>query len=71
MVSMRTLPIIILLLSTSIVTIRGQSSVPDDTLARKLTSGQVIFGLFSGDKTAEQGARMAGYSILDFVFPIY
>jgi len=65
---MRTLPIIILLLSTSIVTIRGQSSVPDDTLARKLTSGQVIFGLFSGEKTPEQGARMAGYSKLDFVF---
>ncbi|HCR00017.1 MAG TPA: hypothetical protein DIU48_11385 [Acidobacteria bacterium] len=68
MVSMRTLTIIILLLSTSIVTIRGQSSVTDDTLARKLTSGQVIFGLFSGEKTPEQGARMAGYSKLDFVF---
>lgn len=33
-----------------------------------LHSGQAVFGIFSGDKTAEQGARMARNRETDFVF---
>ncbi|MAP40536.1 MAG: hypothetical protein CL879_13100, partial [Dehalococcoidia bacterium] len=68
MFSIRTFPLVILLLHSSITIISSQSTGPDGDLARRLTNGEVIFGLFSGDKTVEQGARMAGHSDLDFVF---
>ena len=46
----------------------GQSSTGDDALAGRLTDGQAIFGIFSGEKTAEQGAQIAEIADLDFIF---
>ena len=37
-------------------------------LVRLLADGQVLFGVFSGDRTAEQGAAMGRNRELDFVF---
>ena len=37
-------------------------------LVRLLADGQVLFGVFSGDRTVEQGAAMGGNRELDFVF---
>ena len=37
-------------------------------LVQLLADGQVLFGVFSGDKTAEQGAAMGQNRELDFVF---
>ena len=68
MFSIRTFPLVILLFHSSIAITSSQSTDPDHDLAHRLTNGEVIFGLFSGDKTAEQGARMAGHTDLDFVF---
>jgi 4-hydroxy-2-oxoheptanedioate aldolase len=42
-----------------------QSTAP---LVQLLADGQVLFGVFSGDRTAEQGAAMGRNRELDFVF---
>ncbi|MEC7768183.1 MAG: aldolase/citrate lyase family protein [Acidobacteriota bacterium] len=57
-----------MLLSISVLTVNGQSVSGGQVLASRLTDGQAIFGIFSGEKTAEQGACVAGYADLDFVF---
>ncbi len=45
---------------------RAASGVSE--LPRLLVAGQSVFGIFSGEKTPEQGARMAGNREIDFVF---
>ena len=57
-----------LVLTVFTVTAHGQPARPDDALVRRLAAGEAIFGIFSGDKTAEQGASIAGNRELDFVF---
>lgn len=57
-----------LVLTIFTVTAHGQPARPDDALVRRLAAGEAIFGIFSGDKTAEQGASIAGNRELDFVF---
>ncbi len=37
-------------------------------LVRLLAAGESVFGIFSGEKTPEQGARIAGNREIDFVF---
>lgn len=43
-------------------------STPTAPLVRLLADGQVLFGVFSGDRTAEQGAATGRNRELDFVF---
>ncbi len=57
-----------LVLTIFTATAHGQPARPDDKLIRRLAAGDAIFGIFSGDKTAEQGASIAGNRDLDFVF---
>ncbi len=57
-----------LVLTIFTATAHGQPARPDDTLVRRLAAGEAVFGVFSGDKTAEQGASIAGNRDLDFVF---
>ncbi len=43
--------------------------MPDRSeLVRLLAAGEAVFGIFSGEKTPEQGARMAANREIDFVF---
>lgn len=44
------------------------STEPAAPLVQLLTDGQVLFGVFSGARTAEQGAAMGRNRELDFVF---
>lgn len=44
----------------------GETELP--TLVRLLADGQAVFGIFSGEHTAEQGAAMAENQETDFVF---
>ena len=46
----------------------GQSGEAPNPLVQLLADGQAVFGIFSGEKTAEQGARMAQNREIDFVF---
>ena len=43
-------------------------TAPTSRLAQLLAEGEAIFGIFSGPKTPEQGATMAGNREIDFVF---
>ena len=47
---------------------QGQAAGTDAALAGRLAVGDAIFGIFSGDKTAQQGAVLAENRALDFVF---
>ncbi len=47
---------------------RGQARGTSNPIVRLLASGKAVFGIFSGEKTAEQGARMAANRETDFVF---
>ncbi len=44
------------------------SAMSGSNIVRLLTDGQAVFGIFSGEHTAEQGAVMAQNSATDFVF---
>ena len=46
----------------------GQAARAAGNLAELLADGHVLFGIFSGPKTPEQGAAMAGNEETDFVF---
>ncbi len=46
----------------------GASTEPTAPLVQLLADGHVLFGVFSGDRTAEQGAAMGRNRELDFVF---
>ncbi len=46
----------------------GQSAGGSDKVVRLLADGEAVFGMFSGDKTAEQGASMIQNRDVDFVF---
>ena len=46
----------------------GASTEPAAPLVQLLTDGQVLFGVFSGARTAERGAAMGRNRELDFVF---
>lgn len=46
----------------------GAATEPTAPLVQLLADGQVLFGVFSGDRTAEQGAAMGRNRELDFVF---
>jgi 4-hydroxy-2-oxoheptanedioate aldolase len=43
------------------------SPMPSPPLVELLASGQAVFGTFSGDQTAEQGARIVGVREADFI----
>ncbi len=45
-----------------------QQKLPTGAMAQVLKQGQAIFGIFSGPKTPEQGAEMAGNRDTDFIF---
>ncbi len=46
----------------------GQAPRRSDRIVRLLAGGDAVFGMFSGDKTPEQGARMIQNPDTDFVF---
>lgn len=46
----------------------ARAQQPAGAIARLLSEGQVVFGIFGGERTAEQGVRMAADDRLDFVF---
>ncbi|MYA65202.1 MAG: hypothetical protein F4Y21_11210, partial [Gemmatimonadetes bacterium] len=57
--------------SGSEVTVTGEAegaTASTAPLVRLLADGQVLFGVFSGERTAEQGAAMGRNRELDFVF---
>ena len=57
-----------LMLTAFAQTAQAQAGGAGASLAGRLTAGDAIFGIFSGDKTAEQGALRAEIRDLDFVF---
>ena len=46
----------------------GQESSDMNQMVRLLADGQAVFGIFSGDHTAEQGAVMVRNREIDFIF---
>lgn len=46
----------------------GSAAGNSDRIVRLLASGDAVFGIFSGDKTAAQGALMAANRETDFIF---
>lgn len=44
------------------------ADTPVNQIARRLSSGDLAFGIFSGDHTEAQGASMAGQEGVDFIF---
>ena len=57
--------------SGSEVTVTGEAeraTTPTAPLVQLLADGEVLFGVFSGERTAEQGAAMGRNRELDFVF---